>query len=68
MDNLSSFYVDPVSHQLALLNLMLCVYLCCRGLDWAARVLFRRDPPRKLNRSKLARSDGSKSVGRDPEG
>ena len=59
MDRLSSYAVDPVAAQLGLLNLQLCVYLSCKGLNWAVRQVFRRDPPTKANRPKLARSDGS---------
>jgi len=51
--------LDRIGAQLSLLNLQLCVYLCCKGLNYAARVLFRRDPPTKAIRPKLARSDGS---------
>jgi hypothetical protein len=51
--------LDRMTVQLAVLNLQLCVFLCCKGLNWAARQVFRRDPPTKANRSKLAQSDGS---------
>lgn len=63
MDHLSSFAVDPVASQLALLNLQLCVYLCCRGVNWAGRVLFRHDPPKKSIRSTLAQANESKLTG-----
>jgi hypothetical protein len=61
---LSSYAVDPVSAQLAYLNMLLTVYLICKGLNYVARTLLRRDPPTKSNRSKLAQADGSKSTGR----
>lgn len=51
--------LDRIGLQLSLLNLQLCVYLCCKGLNYAARVLFRRDPPTKAIRSKVARSGES---------
>lgn len=51
--------MDRIAGGLSLLNLQFAVYLCCRGLNWAARQVFRRDPPTKANRSKLAQSDGS---------
>ena len=47
MARLSSFAVDPVAAQLALLNLLLAVDLCCKGVGYVTRVLLRRDPPRK---------------------
>ena len=47
MDRLLSFAVDPVAAQLALLNLLLAVDLCCKGVGYVMRVLLRRDPPRK---------------------
>ncbi|AIS96294.1 hypothetical protein [Burkholderia thailandensis] len=59
MERLSSYAVDPVSAQLALLNLLLFVHLVCKGVEYATRVFTRRDPPRKSIRSKLARSDES---------
>lgn len=60
MDRLSSYAVDPVSAQLALLNLMLFVYLVCKALGWASSVFFRRDPPRKkVIGSEVARPDRS---------
>lgn len=59
MDRLSSYAVDPVSSQFALLNLMLAIYLICKGVSYVTSVLFRRNPPRKLIRSKLAQSDES---------
>lgn len=58
-ERLSSFAVDPVGAQLSLLNVQVCVYLCCKGANYVARVLFRRDPPKKSIRSKLARSNES---------
>ena len=59
MERLSSYAVDPVSAQLALLNLLLFVHLVCKGVEYATRVFMRRDPPKKSIRSKLARSDDS---------
>ncbi|AOI69775.1 MULTISPECIES: hypothetical protein [Burkholderia cepacia complex] len=59
MERLSSYAVDPVSAQLALLNLLLFVHLVCKGVEYATRVFMRRDPPKKSIRSKLARSDES---------
>jgi hypothetical protein len=60
MDRLSSYAVDPVSAQLALLNVLLAVYLCCKGIGWATSVFLRRDPPvKKLNRREVARRDDS---------
>lgn len=59
MDRLSSFAVDPVSAQLALLNLMLFAYLLCKGVAFVSSVVLRRDPPKKLIRSKVAQSDES---------
>lgn len=64
MSRLSSFVVDPVASQLALLNTLLAIYLICKGLDYVARTLLRRDPPKKSIRSKLAQADESKSTGR----
>ena len=59
MDRLSSYAVDPVSAQLALLNLMLAIYLICKGCGYVVRTLLRRDHPKKSIRSKLAQSDES---------
>lgn len=59
MERLSSYAVDPVSAQLALLNLLLFVHLVCKGVEYATRVFMRRDPPKKSIRSRLARSDES---------
>ena len=59
MERLSSFAVDPVASQLAFLNLMLFVYLCCKGIAFVSAVVNRRDPPKKSIRSKLAQVDGS---------
>ncbi|MBU9542951.1 hypothetical protein ACEPUD_22030 [Burkholderia ubonensis] len=59
MDRLSAFAVDPVSTQLMVLNLLLFVYLVCKGVDYATRVFMRRDPPKKSIRSKSARSNES---------
>jgi len=64
MDRLSSYAVDPVASQLALLNLLISIYLVCKGLDYVARNLMRRDPPKKLTRRELAQPEGSKSTGR----
>lgn len=47
MDRLSSYAVDPVSAQLALLNVLLAVNLCCKGVSYVTRVLMHRDPPRR---------------------
>jgi hypothetical protein len=51
--------LDRIGLELALLNVQLCVYLSCKGLSYAARVMFRRDPPTKVIRSKVARSGES---------
>lgn len=59
MDRLSSYAVDPVSAQLMLLNVLLAVYLMCKGVAYVTAVFARRDPPKKSIRSKLARSDES---------
>jgi hypothetical protein len=59
MDRLSSFAVDPVSAQLALLNLLLAIYLICKGVSYITAVVMGRDPPKKSIRSKLAQADGS---------
>ncbi|MDI3304199.1 hypothetical protein [Burkholderia sp. IMCC1007] len=59
MDRLSSYAVDPVSAQLALLNVLLFVHLVCKAVDYVTRVVSRRDPPKKSIRSKVARSDES---------
>ena len=59
MDRLSSYAVDPVSAQLMLLNVLLAVYLMCKGVAFATSVLIRRDPPKKSIRSKLAQSNES---------
>ena len=65
MDRLSSFAVDPVASQLCLLNMLLCIYLCCKGAAYVSRALLRRDQSKKKSmRSELARPDGSKSLGR----
>lgn len=63
MDRLSSYAVDLVSMQLALLNCMLFVYLICRGAAFVSSVVLRRDPPKKSNRQQLARADDSKTKG-----
>lgn len=59
MDRLSSFAVDPVSSQFAFLNLMLAIYLICKGISYVTSVMFRRNPPKKSIRSALARPDES---------
>ncbi|MDN7680964.1 hypothetical protein [Burkholderia cenocepacia] len=59
MDRLSAFAVDPVATQLMLLNLLLFVYLVCKGAEFVTRVVSRRDPPKKSIRSDVARSDES---------
>ena len=51
--------LDRITAQLVLLNVMLAVYLICKGVAFVGTVVGRRDPPRKSNRSNLARSDGS---------
>jgi hypothetical protein len=59
MERLSSYAVDPVSAQLMLLNLLLSVNLICKGVAYVTRTVFRRDPPSKSIRSKVARSGES---------
>lgn len=59
MDRLSSYAVDPVSAQLMLLNVLLAVFLICKGVDYVTRVVLRRDPPTKSIRSKVAHSGES---------
>ncbi|GAU00585.1 hypothetical protein [Burkholderia stabilis] len=59
MDRLSSYAVDPVSAQLMLLNVLLAVYLICKAVDYVTRIVLRRDPPKKLIRSKVAHSEES---------
>jgi hypothetical protein len=59
MDRLSSFAVDPVATQLALLNLLLFVNLCCKGIGYATAIFMRRDPPKKSTRGKVAQSGES---------
>ncbi|CAG2273044.1 hypothetical protein BCCR75502_01729 [Burkholderia sola] len=59
MESLPIDALDRIALQLALLNVLLCVYLVCKGVGYASAVIGRRDPPKKLNRSKLAQSDGS---------
>jgi hypothetical protein len=59
MESLPIGALDRIALQLALLNVLLCVYLVCKGVGYVSAVIGRRDPPKKLNRSKLARSDGS---------
>lgn len=56
MDRLSSFAVDPVATQLVLLNVLVAVYLICKGVAFVSAVLLRRDPPKKSIRPKVARS------------
>ncbi|MGH8777734.1 hypothetical protein [Paraburkholderia sp.] len=51
--------LEHVATQLAVLNMLLAVYLVCKGVAFVTAVFARRDPPKKLNRSKLAQSDGS---------
>ena len=51
--------LDHIATQLVLLNALIAVYLICKGVAFVSAVVARRDPPRKSNRSKLARSDGS---------
>jgi hypothetical protein len=64
MERLSSFAVDPVSYQLAVLNVLVAIYMICKGLNYVARTVFRRDPPKKSIRSEVARLGESKTVGR----
>lgn len=59
MESLPVNALDRVALQLALLNVLLCVYLVCKGVGYVSAVLGRRDPPKKLNRSNLAQLDGS---------
>lgn len=59
MDRLSSYAVDPVASQLMLLNVLLAVNLICKGVAYVTRAVFRRDPPTKSIRSKVAHSDES---------
>lgn len=59
MESLPIDALDRIALQLALLNVLLCVYLVCKGVGYVSAVIGRRDPPKKLNRSKLAQSDGS---------
>lgn len=51
--------LDRVALQLAFLNVLLFVYLICKGVGYVSAVIARRDPPKKLIRSKLARSNES---------
>ena len=51
--------LDRIALQLMLLNVLIAVYLTCKGVAFVSSVLLRRDPPKKLIRSKLARSDES---------
>lgn len=51
--------LDRIALQLMLLNVLIAVYLSCKGVAFVSSVLLRRDPPKKLIRSKLARSDES---------
>jgi len=59
MESLPYDAVQKIADGLLLLNLQVMLYLSCKGVEWATRTFLRRDPPKKLNRSKLARSDGS---------
>lgn len=56
---LSSFAVDPVASQLMFLNVLLAVHLMCKGVAFASSIFFRRDPPKKSIRSKLAQANES---------
>lgn len=49
-----------VAQQLSILNGLLAVWLCCKGVGYVSSVVLRRDPPKKLNRQQLARADDSK--------
>jgi len=52
--------MEQVAAQLQFLNLMLFIYLVCKGVSFAGSVFFRRDPPvKKSIRSNLARSNES---------
>jgi hypothetical protein len=59
MESIPLDALDGIVVQLAVLNVMLFAYLCCKGVAFASSVIGRRNPPTKLNRSKLAQSDGS---------
>jgi len=65
MDSLGSYAVEPVAYQLCLLNVILSIYVICKGVDYATRILLRRDPPTKSIRSKVAHSNESYSTGRE---
>jgi hypothetical protein len=51
--------LDRIATQLTLTNVMLAVYLVCKGVGYTSRVVLRRDPPKKSIRSKLAQSNES---------
>ncbi|APR39379.1 hypothetical protein [Paraburkholderia sp. SOS3] len=51
--------LDRIGAQLAFLNVMLFVYLVCKGVAFVSAVIARRDPPKKSIRAKLARSGES---------
>jgi len=52
--------LDRIGEQLALLNILVSTYLVCKGVGYAARVLMRRDPPKRESiRSRVARSNES---------
>jgi hypothetical protein len=55
--------VEAIARQLELLNMVLIAYLCCKGVSFVTATFLRRDPPKKSIRSRLARSDESKSMG-----
>lgn len=59
MESLPFDALGGIAVQLAVLNVMVCTYLCCKGVAFVSAVLWRRDPPKKSNRSKLAQSNGS---------
>jgi hypothetical protein len=59
MQSLPFDALDRITVQLMVLNVMLAAYLICKGVAFVGSVMGRRDPPKKLNRSKLAQSDGS---------
>jgi hypothetical protein len=65
MDHLSSYAVDPVSSQLALLNVLLVIYITCKGVAHVMNMVFRRDSPKKPIRPKVAQLDESQSTGRE---
>lgn len=59
MESLPFDAVVEVAAQLRVLNVLLFVYLVCKGVGYASAVFARRDPPKKSIDSKLARADRS---------